>query len=64
MPGKFLVYYDRRHVFADAEIDVALAIARQLGLGIERIRATLPSQRPIVIVESSCDAIVAMNIYP
>jgi hypothetical protein len=42
VPGKFLVYYDRRHVFADAEIDVA-GIARQLGLGIERIRATLPS---------------------
>lgn len=60
--GKFMAYYDRPHVFTDAEIDVALTIARQLGFGIERIRADHAAQRLIAIVESSRDAIVATNI--
>jgi PAS domain S-box-containing protein len=37
--GKFMTYYDTPHAFARAEIDVAVTIARQLGFGIERMRA-------------------------
>ena len=37
--GKFMSYYDRAHVFTDAEVDLAVAIGRQLGFGVERIRA-------------------------
>jgi PAS domain S-box-containing protein len=37
--GKFMTYYDARHVFSDSEIDLALAIARQLGFSVERMRA-------------------------
>ena len=60
--GKFMAYYDHPHVFTDAEIDVARTIARQLGFGIERIRADHAAQRLIAIVESSRDAIVAKNL--
>jgi PAS domain S-box-containing protein len=37
--GKFMTYYDARHVFDDSEIDLAVAIARQLGFSVERMRA-------------------------
>ena len=37
--GKFMSYYDTSHVFTDAEQDLAVAIGRQLGFGVERIRA-------------------------
>ena len=37
--GKFMIYYDRPRPFGDAEIDLALTIARQLGFAIERSRA-------------------------
>jgi PAS domain S-box-containing protein len=37
--GKFMTYYDARHVFDDSEIDLAVAIARQLGFSMERMRA-------------------------
>jgi PAS domain S-box-containing protein len=37
--GKFMTYYDRPRPFGDAEIDLALTIARQLGFAIERSRA-------------------------
>jgi PAS domain S-box-containing protein len=37
--GKFMSYYDAAHVFTDAELDLAVAIGRQLGFGVERIRA-------------------------
>jgi len=37
--GKFMVYHDQPHVFADSELDMALTIARQLGFAIERERA-------------------------
>jgi PAS domain S-box-containing protein len=36
--GKFMTYYDARHVFNESEIDLALAIARQLGFSVERMR--------------------------
>src|SRR5262249_29493771 len=37
--GKFMTYYDQPRPFSDAEIDLALTIARQLGFAIERSRA-------------------------
>ena len=37
--GKFMTYYQTPHVFTDAEIDLAVTIARQLGFGLERVRA-------------------------
>lgn len=36
--GKFMAYYDEPHDFTDGEMKLALAIARQFGFGLERIR--------------------------
>jgi PAS domain S-box-containing protein len=47
--GKFMVYYDRPHAFAAAEIDLAVTIARQLGFSIERVRAE--QKRDLLIAE-------------
>jgi PAS domain S-box-containing protein len=37
--GKFMAYYDARHVFSDAELALALTIARQLGFSLQRRKA-------------------------
>lgn len=37
--GRFAAYYDDAHVFAPDEIELGLAIARQLGISIEKKRA-------------------------
>jgi PAS domain S-box-containing protein len=37
--GKFMTYYEAPHVFMDAEISLSMTIARQLGFGVERLRA-------------------------
>jgi PAS domain S-box-containing protein len=37
--GKFMADYDARHVFDHSEIDLAVAIARQLSFSVERMRA-------------------------
>jgi PAS domain S-box-containing protein len=37
--GKFMTYYNAPHVFGRGEMDLAITIARQLGFGIERMRA-------------------------
>jgi PAS fold/GAF domain len=37
--GMFMTYYDARHGFSDAELALALTIARQLGFSLERWRA-------------------------
>jgi PAS domain S-box-containing protein len=37
--GKFMAYYDAPHVFREAEVDLAVTIARQLGFSIERLQA-------------------------
>jgi two-component sensor histidine kinase len=37
--GKFMAYYEAPHSFTDAELDLAVTIARQLGFGLERVRA-------------------------
>jgi PAS domain S-box-containing protein len=42
--GKFMTYYAASHVFTDAELDIAVTIARQLGFAIERLRAEQAKQ--------------------
>ena len=37
--GKFMTYYEAPHAFGDAEVDLAVTIARQLGFSLERMRA-------------------------
>jgi PAS domain S-box-containing protein len=37
--GKFMIYYESSHLFADHEVDLAVTIARQLGFSIERLYA-------------------------
>jgi len=63
--GKFMAYYDVPHAFPRAEVDLAVTIARQLGLGIERIRTERAlhesEARKSAILESALDAIVTMD---
>jgi len=49
LAGKFMVYYDLPHAFADTEIDLAITIARQLGFSIERVRAE--QKRDLLVAE-------------
>lgn len=37
--GKFMMYHETPHVFADHEVDLAVTVARQLGFSLERLRA-------------------------
>ena len=37
--GKFMTYYGGQHVFTDAEMDIAVTIARQLGFAVAKMRA-------------------------
>ena len=60
--GKFMVYYDAPHRFSDAEIDIALTIARQIGFGVERTRYSISVNRLAAIVQSSEDAIISKNL--
>jgi PAS domain S-box-containing protein len=60
--GKFMVYHDAPHAFSDAEINLTLAIARQVGFGIEHLRTALYAGRLAAIVESSDDAIVSTEL--
>jgi PAS domain S-box-containing protein len=60
--GKFMVYYDVPHVFNDAELDLAVTIARQLGFGVERLRADRAARLLVSIVESSDDAIISKDL--
>jgi len=69
LAGKFMAYYDRPHPFDEAELDVALTLARQLGFGIARLRAEQArsiaeehAQLLASIVESSDDAIVSKDL--
>jgi PAS domain S-box-containing protein len=60
--GKFMAYYDVPHTFAPKEIEAGITIARQLGFGLERLRAEETTQRLATIVETSDDAIISKNL--
>jgi PAS domain S-box-containing protein len=60
--GKFMAYYDTPHIFSDAELDLAVTIAHQLGFGIQRIRGEAAACQLVSIVESSNDAIVSKDL--
>lgn len=69
LAGKFMAYYDKPHRFAEAEIDVALTLARQLGFGVARLRAEQArslaeerAQQLVFVVESSDDAIISKDL--
>jgi PAS domain S-box-containing protein len=70
--GKLTTCYGDAHAFSSDELDLALAIARQLGFGIERVRAQADrhraeqelresEMRKSAILASSLDAIVTMD---
>ena len=60
--GKFMAYYDHPHSFGDAELEVALTIARQLGFSIARVRAARIAQHYAAIVASSDDSIISKTL--
>jgi PAS domain S-box-containing protein len=67
--GKFMTYYEAPHVFMDAEINLSITIARQLGFSVERLRAEEARQRGeqasrllASVIETSDDAIVTKDV--
>ena len=67
--GKFMAYHPAAHVFTDEETAVSIAIARQLGFGLERLRSEdirkreeVVRNRLVSIVESSQDAIISKDL--
>ena len=60
--GKFMAYFDEPHDCSAGQIEVARTIARQLGFGIERVKAQNAAQHLAAIVESSHDAIVSKGL--
>lgn len=67
--GKFMAYYEAPHAFSQADIDLAVTIARQLGFGIQRLRsdqerrsAEHTSRLLASIIETSGDAIVSKDL--
>ena len=60
--GKFMAYYDVPHVFERSEVEACTAIARQLGFGLERLRAEEDTRRLASIVDNSQDAIISKNL--
>ena len=45
--GKFMTYYEQPHKFTPAEIELAVTIARQLGFGVERLRAEAARKKAV-----------------
>jgi PAS domain S-box-containing protein len=60
--GKFMTYYDAPHAFGDTEVDLAVTVARQLGFGVERMRADQRRRLDSSIVSASGDAIVSRDL--
>ncbi|MCW1991950.1 PAS domain S-box-containing protein [Bradyrhizobium japonicum] len=69
LTGKFMAYHWLPHSFSEAEIDVALVLARLLGFSLARLAgeearrvAERDARQLAAIVESSDDAIVSKNL--
>src|SRR4051812_29939524 len=69
LAGKFMAYYDAPHRFSDAEIEVALTLARQVGFGLSRLEAEQTRRAAeqgllqlASIVETSDDAIISKDL--
>ena len=67
--GKFMAYYEAPHAFIQADIDLAVTIARQLGFSIQRLRSDEERRRAeqasrllASIIETSDDAIVSKDL--
>jgi PAS domain S-box-containing protein len=60
--GKFMAYYNTPHDFERSEVEACITIARQLGFGLERLRAEEDRRRLASIVDSSQDAIISKNL--
>ena len=56
--GKFMTYHDAAHVLSETDVNLALTIARQLGFGLERMRAEQSGRLLASIIANSDDAIV------
>ena len=69
LAGKFMAYYDAPHRFSDAELEVALTLARQVSFGIARLEAEQArhaAEQGLLqlasIVETSDDAIISKDL--
>jgi PAS domain S-box-containing protein len=67
--GKFMAYYRKPHKFSAEEFAISVAVARQLGFGLERLRGDDLREREeevrnrlAAIVESSQDAIISKDL--
>jgi PAS domain S-box-containing protein len=60
--GKFMTYYDARHVFSDAELALSLTIARQLGFDLERRMAEEALRETQRQLQSELAALAERNI--
>jgi PAS domain S-box-containing protein len=60
--GKLVTYYEATHAFSEAELDLAVTIARQLGFTVERMCTDYENRLLASIIASSDDAIVSKDL--
>lgn len=51
--GKFMTYYDAPHAFTEREMDLAIAVSRQVGFSLERDRAARARAEAVLELERS-----------
>jgi len=60
--GNFMTYYEAPHAFSEAELDLAVTIARQLGFTVDRMRTDCENRLLASIIANSDDAIVSKDL--